>query len=279
MYHGKGGGHNDVHFFSADMKSSTEAKRRLESSLRDALDHDELFLLYQPRLSLRNGRITGFEALLRWRHPDEGVLAPPRFLAEAEESGLIVPIGQRVLDQACAFATRLREQGFALPVAVNVSQREYSQPGFVTGLTERLAHYGLDPHDLVLDLRLDGLIRNPALGRDLAAQLHELGVGLSVDGVGAGLCDLLYLQQLAARQIKLAQGTVHDSPDGGSAVAKSLIDIGHNLNMEVIGEAVETRPQMEFLKTHGCDHVQGMWFCEPLAAEAAQQLLQQRQPA
>ncbi|WP_036165487.1 bifunctional diguanylate cyclase/phosphodiesterase [Massilia sp. 9096] len=279
MYHGKGGGHSNVHFFSADMKSSSEAKLRLETSLRDALERDELFLLYQPRMSFDSGKITGFEALLRWRHPEDGVLPPARFLAEAEESGLIVQIGQRVLDQACAFAARLRALGFVLPVAVNVSQREYIQPGFMASLGDCLARHRLDAHGLALDLRLDGLIRNPALGRELAAQLRELGVALSVDGVGAGLCDLLYLQQLAASQIKLAHGAVHQSADGGGAVAKSLIDIGHNLDMEVIGEAVETRAQMEFLKSHGCDHMQGTWFCEPLAAEAAQRLLEERYPA
>jgi diguanylate cyclase (GGDEF)-like protein/PAS domain S-box-containing protein len=280
MYHGKGSGRNDVHFFSADMKSSTEAKHRIETGLRQALERDELFLLYQPRVSVQTGKVTGFEALLRWRHPEHGVLPPSRFLADAEQNGVIVQIGQRVLDLACGFAARLREIGFgALPVTVNVSPREYSQPGFVAGLAERLARQQLEPRSLQLDLRLDGLIRNPALGRELAEQLRGLGVGLSVDGFGTGLCDLLYLQQLSAAQIKLAHSTVHTVPDGGSAVAKSLIDIGHNLNMEVIGEAVETRPQMEFLKSHGCDQLQGHWVSEPLAAEAAQQMLRERQPA
>src|SRR5206468_6424719 len=177
---------------------STEAKLRLESQLREALERDELFLLYQPRMSFHSGKITGFEALLRWRHPEQGVLEPSHFLAEAEENGLIVQIGQRVVDQACAFAARLRALGFVLPVTINVSQREYSQPGFVAGLAERLAQYRIEPRGLALDLRLDSLIRNPALGRDLSIQLREAGVALSVDGVGAGLCDLLYLQQLAA---------------------------------------------------------------------------------
>jgi diguanylate cyclase (GGDEF)-like protein/PAS domain S-box-containing protein len=280
MYHSKSNGRNDVHFYSADMKSSTEAKHRIESGLREAIERDELFLLYQPRMSMHSGKVTGFEALLRWHHPEHGVLPPARFLAEAEENGLIVQIGQRVLDLACDFAARLRELGFgALPVTVNVSQREYSQPGFVAGLAERLARQQLDPHSLQLDLRLESLVRNPALGRELAEQLHALGVGLSVDGFGTGLCDLLYLQQLSASQIKLAHSAVHAVTDGGSAVAKSLIDIGHNLNMEVIGDAVETRPQMEFLKSHGCDELQGIWFSEPLAAEVAQQLLRERQPA
>jgi EAL domain-containing protein (putative c-di-GMP-specific phosphodiesterase class I) len=280
MYHGKGDGRDDVHFFSSEMKSSTEARHRIESALRAALERDELFLLYQPRLSVRNSQVTGFEALLRWRHPDQGVLAPANFMTEAEDSGVIVQIGQRVLDQACAFAVGLRVAGFTtVPVTVNVSYREYSQPGFLADLAERLARWRLPPASLLLDLRLDSLIRNPALGRELADGLHALGVGVAVDGFGSGLCDLGYLQQLAATQLKLARSAVHGIADGGSAVAKSLIDIGHNLNMEVIGEAVETRPQLEFLKSHGCDQVQGIWFSEPLGEEAARRLLREHQPA
>jgi diguanylate cyclase (GGDEF)-like protein len=280
MYHGKGNGRNDVQFFSADMKSTTEARHRIELALRDALDHDELFLLYQPRVAVATQRVAGFEALLRWRHPDQGVLSPARFLTEAEESGVIVPIGQRVLDQACAFAARLRAAGHVnVPVTVNVSHREYSQPGFLAGLSDRLTRHRLPPRSLQLDLRIDGLIRNPALGQELAEELHTMGVELSVDGFGAGLCDLGYLQQLAATQVKLAHATVQALADGGQAVAKSLIDIGHNLNMEVVAEAVETRPQLDFLTSHGCDHIQGIWVSEPLAAEAAQRMLEEQQPA
>ena len=244
MYHGKGNGRNDVHFFSADMKSSTDAKRQLETGLRDALEHDELFLLYQPRVSLRTGKVTGFEALLRWRHPEQGVLPPARFLAEAEESGVIVPIGQRVLDQACAFAARLRELGLRRRCRSPSTCRSANtaSPASSTGLAERLArHAAAGRAACSSTCALDGLIRNPGpRPRPGRRQLRALGVGLSVDGFGAGLCDLAYLQQLAASQVKLAHSTVHGIADGSSAVAKSLIDIGHNLNMEVVGEAVET---------------------------------------
>jgi EAL domain-containing protein (putative c-di-GMP-specific phosphodiesterase class I) len=248
--------------------------------LRVAIDNDQLFLLYQPQVAVRSGQVAGFEALLRWRHPDQGVLLPSQFLAEAEEGGVIVQIGQRVLDQACAFAARLRAAGFAhVPVTVNLSYRELSQPGLLSALAERLAQHGLPPHSLLLDLRIDKLIRNPTLGRELADGLHALGVGVSVDGFGAGLCDLSYLQGLCAEQIKLAHSAVHAIADGGSAVAKSLIDIGHNLNMEVIGAAVETQPQLEFLKSCGCDQVQGNWFSEPLEEDAARRMLEEQQPA
>ncbi len=291
MYHGKGNGsHNDVHFFSADMRSSSDAKRKIEEDLRHALENDELFLLYQPRVSLRTGQVTGFEALLRWRHPEHGVLPPSRFLAEAEEIGVIVPIGRRVLDQACAFAAQLRQggardgnHGAVVPVTVNVSYREYSQGDFVDALSAMLARHALPADSLQLDLPIDGLLRNPGLGRDLSRQLRGLGVCVSVDGFGAGLCDLAFLQQLEAGQVKLSRSSMeligNDSGDGTAALVKSLIDIGHNLNMEVVGEAVETRPQVEFLKSHGCDQLQGIWFSAPLGAEAAQQMLRRHQPA
>ena len=280
MYHGKGNGHNDVHFFSADMRSSNDAKRKIEEGLRHALDNDELFLLYQPRVSLRTGQVMGFEALLRWNHPDHGVLPPGRFLTEAEEIGVIVPIGRRVLDQACAFAAQLRQAGARkVPVTVNVSYREYSQGDFVECLCALLARHDLAPDSLQLDLPIDGLLRNPGLGRELSRQLRALGVVLSVDGFGAGLCDLGYLQQLEASQVKLSRTTVHGIADGTGALVKSLIDIGHNLNMEVVGEAVETRPQAEFLKSHGCDEFQGRLFSEPLGAEAAREMLRSYQPA
>jgi len=280
MYHAKTTGGGDVHFFSADMKSTTEAKQRLESGMREALERDEMFLLFQPRIDMKTGKIKGLEALLRWRRPEYGIMLPATFLAEAEESGCIVQIGSRVLDQACAFLHQLKQQGFEnLPVTVNVSQRQYSQHDFVSGIASRLTRYGLPPENLEIETREDALIRNPGLGRDVAAQLSELGLPLSVDEFGRGISDLGFLQQLSVRQVKLSKAAVHAIGDGGpgSMLAKTLIDIGHNLEMTVVGDAVETRAQMEFLKSHGCDQLQGCWFSEPLAAEAAQQMLRERQ--
>jgi diguanylate cyclase (GGDEF)-like protein/PAS domain S-box-containing protein len=282
MYHAKAAGGNEVYFFSADMKSTTEAKQRLEAGLRGALEHDELFLLYQPRVDVRTGKVKGFEALLRWRHPEHGVMLPAAFLSEAEECGTIVPIGNRVLDQACAFLDRLRKLGYPdLPLSVNVSQREYSQHDFVSGIEERLRRYGLSAANLEVELREDALIRNPGIGRDVAAQLNALGTPLTIDEFGRGISDLAFLQQLAVSQVKLSVATVHalDDDPRCNMMAKTLIDIGHNLDMSVIGEAVETRAQMEFLKSHGCDQIQGMWFSEPLQEDAACELLKARQLA
>jgi diguanylate cyclase (GGDEF)-like protein/PAS domain S-box-containing protein len=279
MYHAKATGRNEVHFFSADMKSTTEAKQKLETSLREALKRDELFVLYQPRIDMHSGRVRGFEALLRWQHPELGLMLPAAFLREAEENGCIIPIGNHVLDQVCAFLRRLREHGYGdLPVTVNVSQREYSQHDFVPSLAQRLDRFGLPPENLQIELREECLIRNPGLGREVAGQLHALRLPLSIDEFGKGISDLGYLQELSVGQVKLAKSAVHGIDDGGPGgnIAKTLINIGHNLNMAVVGDAVETRAQMEFLRACGCDELQGSWFSDPLGDDAAERMLRER---
>ncbi|MGH8853997.1 MAG: sensor domain-containing protein [Telluria sp.] len=277
MYHAKGDG-GGVHFFSPEMRSASEKRAAIADSIRSALEHDELFLLFQPRMDARSGKVRGFEALLRWRHPKNGVMLPAAFLAEAEESGKMIEIGNWVLDQACAFLHELRELGYTgLPVSVNVSHREYSQHGFIPGIAARMQQYRLPEGSLEIEIPEADLIRNPGLGRDLSAQLRETGAALSIDEFGKGISDLSFLRQLSVCQVKLSKAAVHDIADGGqgSQLAKTLIDIGHNLALSVIGEAVETEAQSDFLRQNGCDQLQGQWFSEPLAADAARAMLDQ----
>ena len=277
MYRAKNGG-GGVHFYSAEMRAASQARAALADSMRDVLARDELFLLFQPRMDVKSGKVRGFEALLRWRHPEHGVMLPAAFLAEAEESGRIVEIGNWVLDQACSFLRQLRDAGFTgFPVAVNVSHREYSRPGFIPGIAARMEQYGLPPGSLEIEIPEADLIRSPGIGRDLATQLREVGAVLSVDEFGRGISDIAFLQQLSVRQVKLSKAAVHGiaGQGAGSSLAKTLIDIGHNLDMSVVGEAVETEAQVEFLRLHGCDQLQGQWFSEPLAADAAQRMLAQ----
>lgn len=279
MYRAKSNG-GGLHFFSSEMRSASDARAALAGNMRNAIEDDELFLLFQPRMDARSGKVRGFEALLRWRHPEHGVMLPASFLSEAEESGMIVEIGAWVLDQACAFARQLRHAGYTgLPVAVNVSHREYSRAGFIPGIAQRMSDYGLPPGSLEIEIPEADLIRNPALGRELSAQLRDVGAMLSVDEFGRGISDLSFLQQLSVRQIKLSKAAVHGIGEHGrgSLLAKTLIDIGHNLDIAVIGEAVETEAQVEFLRAHGCDQLQGQWFSEPLLPEAARHMLEQRQ--
>ncbi|WP_137175707.1 EAL domain-containing protein [Massilia sp. HP4] len=279
MYRAKNNG-GGVHFFSSEMRSASEARAALAGSMKSALEDDELFLLFQPRMDARSGKVRGFEALLRWNHPEHGIMLPAAFLAEAEESGQIVEIGNWVLDRACAFARELRHAGYtALPVAVNVSHREYSRPTFIAGLAERMSRYGLPPGTLEIEIPEADLIRNPGLGRDLAAQLRDVGAMLSIDQFGRGISDLNFLQQLSVRQVKLSKMAVHNIANHGrgGSLAKALIGIGRNLDITVVGEAVETEAQVEFLRNHGCDQMQGQWFSAPLSADAARHLLAQRQ--
>lgn len=286
MYHAKATGRDEIYFFSTDMKTTTEARHELDSGMAHAIERNELFMLYQPSIDARSGRVTCFEALLRWRHPQHGVLLPSSFLQEAEENGRIVQFGAWVLDQACAFLRGLKELGITdVPVAVNVSAREYGQQDFVAGIAARLVQYGLAPGSLLIELREETLIRNPGQVRDLASQLRQLGLALSVDEFGHGMSDIGFLRELCVGQLKLAHEAVHaiaaDEPDGGegSTMARTLIDIAHNLKMPVIGEAVETRAQLDFLTSHGCEALQGMLLREPMSADEARALVRDRMPA
>jgi diguanylate cyclase (GGDEF)-like protein/PAS domain S-box-containing protein len=276
MYHAKATRKNEVHFFSQDMKTTSEAKQRFEDSMRGAIEKNELFLVYQPKICLHTGRIKGFEALLRWNHAEQGLLLPASFLAEAEENGMILPFGDAVLEQACSFLQRLGRAGFAhLPVSINVSQREYVRPDYVAHVAEVLSRYQLAPGRLEIEVREEGLIRNHRPGGEVLAQLRELGVLRSIDAFGNSLSDLNYLQKLPLTHIKLAKVAVHQiSPETRTGpMAKSLIDIGRNMNLTVVAECVETRAQMEFLKSNCCDEMQGLYYKEPLSADAAEELL------
>jgi EAL domain-containing protein (putative c-di-GMP-specific phosphodiesterase class I) len=211
-------------------------------------------------MCLRSGRVSGLEALLRWRHPEQGVVLPSAFLADAEESGLINQIGEQVLDQAARFIAALKASGIApLPLSVNVSYREYSAPQFVQRIAEVLSRHGLEPQHLTIELREDGLNGNQHVGLDVLSQLRDLGVRRALDGFGDTMSDLNYLKQLPLTDVQMpavAVRTISTEPNSG-AMAKSLIDIGHNLGLHVMANDVETRFQLDYLQQHGCDEMQG----------------------
>ncbi|MGZ8295285.1 MAG: sensor domain-containing protein [Telluria sp.] len=276
MYHAKAAGQTQAYFFSSEMKSSSEAKQKLEDDMHHALDQDELFLLFQPRINLRTGHISAFEALVRWRHPEHGVLLPASFLSDAEDNGMIVAIGKRVLEKACEFLQRQQASGLPMfPVAVNASFREFSQPGFVEFIAGLLGKHGVAPELLEVEMREDGVNSNNNVGLDVMTQLRDLGVRRSLDAFGEGLSNLSYLQKLPLTQVKVARAAVNriteDARSG--AVVKALIDVGHDLGANVIAKGVETRTQMDFLRNNGCDEIQGLMFSEPLAESALHGLL------
>ncbi|CDG84108.1 sensor domain-containing protein [Janthinobacterium agaricidamnosum] len=276
MYHSKESGNGDVHFFSPDMKSTTDAKRALETDMHEALDKNELFLMYQPRMNLTTSRITGIEALLRWRHPERGVLQPSSFLPDAEENGMIIPFGQWVLEQACRMLARLKALGHPdIPLSINSSYREFSEKNYVAYIADKLDQFKLAPASLELDMREDQLMRNVNLSKQVAERVRQLGVVLNVDEFGAGSSNLSYLQELPMRHLKITRKSVNDiclSTKTGK-LAKTLIDIGHNLKLEVIAGGVENRLQQDFLLQNGCDAIQGNFYKEPIDETELTQLL------
>ena len=276
MYHAKSAGKSDVHFYSADMKSSSDAKHKMEADMRAAIDNDEFFLLFQPRLCTRTGRYGGVEALLRWRHPELGVLTPISFMPEAEENGMVRAIGARVLDLAVRFLRDMRDDGFAdLVVSVNVGYREISQQNYIAGIGRLLTEAGLPADTLELEVNEKNLVRNLQLSQDVTLQMHDAGIKLSIDEFGDGLTSLKSLSTFGPAHLKLNKTAVSAiSQDGDhGTLAAMLIDIGHDLNIQVVGTGVETPLQAAYLSENGCDELQGSFISNPLAASALKQLL------
>jgi diguanylate cyclase (GGDEF)-like protein/PAS domain S-box-containing protein len=276
MYHAKAAGRNDVHFFSAEMKAATEAKRKLETSMRSAVEKEEMFLVFQPRICLKTGKIIGAEALLRWRHPEQGVLLPASFILEAEESGLIIPLGEWVFSNICMNLQRLRSLGFHnLVMSMNVSFRELSQKNYVELIGKKLSELQLPPEALELEIKEAYLMRNPQMTKKIFSEISKLGLKLAIDEFGTGVSSLSDLHRLAVNHLKIPKSFIESinqqSADG--VMAKTMIGIGHSMNLNVIAEGVETSLQMNFLKQNDCDEMQGNYFSEPICMQEFEQLL------
>jgi diguanylate cyclase (GGDEF)-like protein/PAS domain S-box-containing protein len=278
MYHAKAAGRNDVHFFSPDMKETTEAKHKFEQHMRQAVANNEMFLMLQPKVSLLTGKILGAEALLRWRHPQLGVLLPASFLREAEENGQIVKFGEWVFKAVCGVLHRLKTLGHGgLVISMNVSFREFSQRDYISLLGVQLADSALAPETFELEITESNLLRNAELTHDILSDISRLGIRLTVDEFGAGVSSLRNLQQLPVTNLKIFKPYIDNlSRDNISdMMAKTIIGIGHLMNVGVIGEGVETAGQLDFLKLNGCDQIQGNYFSEPVPLAAFERLLQQ----
>jgi len=277
MYHAKGTGRNNFQFFKGDMNLRAVERQSLESSLRHALEREQFLLHYQPKVNLDTGEITGVEALIRWQHPDRGLLSPGRFIPIAEDCGLIVQIGRWVLREACRQTREWQDAGsLRLPIAVNVSALEFRDPGFVDSVRTVLQETGLEARYLELELTEGVLMED---GQSTAAVLQELkkmGVHLAVDDFGTGYSSLSYLQQFPIDVLKIDQSFVQHitgNPDD-SPIVSAIIDMGKNLKQRVIAEGVETQGQLAFLQAQRCAEGQGYLFSRPLAAAQFAYLLE-----
>ncbi len=269
MYYSKEAGRDSFHFFTPDMNARVFERLSLENSLRRALERQEFLLYYQPQVDMPSGRVIGFEALIRWQHPQMGLVSPARFIPVAEDSGLIVPIGEWVLGEACRQNRAWQEQGMpAVPVAVNISALQFRQPQFEASVERALAESGLEPAWLELELTESMMLHQGQGATDLLDRLKARGVRLSIDDFGTGYSSLAYLKRLPLDKLKIDQAFVRDiaSDAGDAAITATIIQMAHNLGLSVIAEGVETEAQLEFLQAHDCASAQGFYFARPMPA-------------
>jgi len=270
MYCAKENGRNNFQFFTQEMNSRAVERLTLERSLRLAIEGKELFLVYQPQWDVATGKITGAEALLRWQHPRLGLVPPDKFIPIAENSGLIMPIGEWVLKTACAQARRWQDEGLPpLPVAVNVSAVQFRQESFPALIRRVLHETGLPAQYLELELTEGLLLSSADVTLSVLQELNEMGVNLSIDDFGTGYSSLSYLKHLPVYKLKIDRSFVRDitvDPDD-AAITGTIISMAKSLNLKVIAEGVENAEQMLFLREHDCDEVQGYYFSRPLAVD------------
>ncbi|BBP05252.1 hypothetical protein TPL01_23970 [Sulfuriferula plumbiphila] len=277
MYHAKENGRNNYKFFEQSMNVRAVQRQSVEASLRRALERHEFVLHYQPKINLHSGTIVGVEALIRWQHPQRGLLAPAQFVTIAEDCGLILPIGRWVLREACLQARAWRQAGLPpITVAVNTSALEFRAKDFLENIRATLADTRLEPRYLELELTESVLMRDAASTDSVLHALADLGVKLAVDDFGTGYSSLSYLRQFPIDTLKIDQSFVNQmtsNPDDATIVS-AVISMGKSLKQRVIAEGVETPEQYAFLLAQHCDEGQGYYFGRPVVAGALATLLQ-----
>jgi diguanylate cyclase (GGDEF)-like protein len=281
LYKAKAGGKNSFALFETAMQTAAQDRMKLELDLTDALTGDQLYLVYQPMLDLENERVVGVEALLRWRHPHNGVIPPDVFIPIAEENGLIVPIGRWVLEHACAQGATWQREGHELTIAVNVSARQLERPEFVEEVAGALRSSKLIPGRLTLEITETVLMRKPELTAGLLGDLKALGVRIAVDDFGTGYSSLAYLRQFPVDSLKIDRTFITGLARSGEAHAltHTLIQLGKALGLETLAEGVEEHDQVHELQLEGCDLAQGFLFARPLSPEALVHFLDERATA
>ncbi|QLC72335.1 EAL domain-containing protein [Pseudomonas sp. LPB0260] len=270
MYHAKGAGKNGYSFFEASMNANARKQLQLLHDLRMALERDEFRLYYQPKFDARNGRPTGAEALLRWQHPERGIVSPAEFIELAEKTGMIIPIGEWVLDQACRQMRQWYEQGHRdWRVAVNLSALQFCHAGLIDSVAKALRQHALPANCLTLEITETTAMSDADATLQVLNRLAEMGVDLSIDDFGTGYSSLLYLKRLPANELKIDRGfvsdLVHDSDD--AAIISAIVALGQALNLRIVAEGVETQQQKSFLTELGCNSLQGFLLGHPLPAD------------
>lgn len=276
MYRAKANGRNQYQFYAPEMNARGEELLALETDLRRALDRKEFVLFYQPQLDLRNGQIAGMEALLRWQHPEHGLMSPDDFVPILEETGLIVSVGEWALRSACTQYRKFIEAGLApVRVSVNVSARQFREQALLDRVHQAIRDEGIPPHHLELEITESTAMHDVQLTSEILGALDALGVRLAIDDFGTGYSSLAYLKRFPLDVLKIDRTFIPDSPKDGnvSVIAEASITLGHKLGLEVIAEGVETMEQLEFLRMHDCDILQGYCFSRPAPVDTVERFI------
>ncbi|HZR68226.1 MAG TPA: PAS domain S-box protein [Burkholderiales bacterium] len=279
MYRAKEQGRNTYQYFTREMNERAMQRVTMESALRRAIERREFLLHYQPKVSITTGEVCGFEALLRWQHPESGLVPPLQFIPVLEDTGLIVAVGEWVITEVCEQIARWSRDGFRVPpVAVNLSARQFQQKGLEETVAGALRASGIDPKLLQFELTESLLMKEPEVAARTLRGLKEIGVTLSVDDFGTGYSSLSYLKRFPIDALKIDRAFIRDvtvDPDD-AAITFAIIGLAHSLKLKVIAEGVETRDQLDFLETHGCDEMQGFLFSRAVSAEECARMLREK---
>ena len=270
MYHAKENGRNNFQFFSSEMNDKSFEQLALENDLRRAIKNEEFILNYQPQIDVLTGKIVGAEALIRWQHPEKGLVPPNNFIALAEKCGLIVPMGEWVIKTACAQNLAWQKEGLPpMLIAVNIAAQQFRQKNFKESLMEIIGDIGLDPHLLELEITESALMENADSVLKTLHSLKEIGFHLSIDDFGTGYSSLSYLKHFPLDKLKIDRSFVIDITEdsNNNAIIETIINMGHNLKLKVIAEGVENAEQLATLKGLMCDEIQGYYFSRPLSPQ------------
>jgi diguanylate cyclase (GGDEF)-like protein/PAS domain S-box-containing protein len=276
MYGAKNGGRNNYQFYVAEMHENATQRLQTEAQLRQALERAEFLLHYQPKLDLAAGTISGFEALLRWNHPQRGLVPPLEFIAILEDTGLILPVGEWVIGEVCRQLKAWQAQGMAVrPVAINLSARQLQQADLAGAVERIVVRAGVDPALLEFELTESMLMANPEAAVEILTRIKALGIRLSVDDFGTGYSSLAYLKRFPLDALKIDRTFVRDLPDDpdDAAITKAVIRLAHSLSLKVVAEGVENAAQLRELEQYGCDEIQGYYVSRPLPAHGCAALL------
>jgi EAL domain-containing protein (putative c-di-GMP-specific phosphodiesterase class I) len=277
MYRAKDMGRNTFQFYQPEMNVSAGARLNLERRLRRALRDNEFLLHYQPQVDIETGQVVGMEALVRWSDPEVGLIPPSQFIPVAEESGLIGPLSEWVLREACRQNKAWQDEGLpAARVSVNLSARQFQQRDIAKLVMQVLEETGLDPQYLELELTESTIMRNAEEAVSMLNELHALGIGLAIDDFGTGYSSLSYLKRFPVDRLKIDRSFVSDIGESSDdeTITSAIIALAHSLNLQVIAEGVETSTQLDFLKERACDEMQGYFFAKPMPHDAIPGMLQ-----